>query len=319
VKLYIFFLVFIFSVSYSNSQVTLIPDPNFEQFLIFEEIDTDGIVNGQVLTSDIEDELSLSINYPGITDLTGLQDFTALTTLSLLNLGITEINLTENSNLESLDIEQTSLTALDVSQNLNLIYFLFAGSGVDFQSPISSIDLSNNLNLSIATFYNAEITEIDLSNNQGVIHFEATGLDQLNQINLKNGNNLILDFVNITNNSKLVCVQVDDPEGVIAGNPPYDDWVIDNNPVISENCFLGYDEASMPKLILAPNPTSGITRVEGSQTFESLKVYSSLGQEIKISFTPNQEIDLQNFPSGIYIIEVITAEGDSWLERVIKF
>ena len=33
------------------AQYTLIPDPLFETLLIVEDIDTDGVVNGQVLTS----------------------------------------------------------------------------------------------------------------------------------------------------------------------------------------------------------------------------------------------------------------------------
>ena len=40
--------------------ITLIPDSNFELYLINTGIDTDGVINGQVLTSDIEDELELS-------------------------------------------------------------------------------------------------------------------------------------------------------------------------------------------------------------------------------------------------------------------
>ncbi len=44
------------------SQVTLIPDPNFEGYLVNVGIDTDGIVNGQVLTSDIADETQLAIS-----------------------------------------------------------------------------------------------------------------------------------------------------------------------------------------------------------------------------------------------------------------
>lgn len=38
----------------TKAQVTLIPDPVFEQLLINLNIDSDGIVNGQLLTSDAQ-------------------------------------------------------------------------------------------------------------------------------------------------------------------------------------------------------------------------------------------------------------------------
>src|SRR5690606_9383356 len=91
----LFFLAISFTV---KAQYTLIPDSFFEQELIYQNIDSDGVVNGQVLTSDIENvtELIMEDGY-GIENLTGIQDFT---------------------NLEKLVILYSELTELDVSQNL---------------------------------------------------------------------------------------------------------------------------------------------------------------------------------------------------------
>ncbi len=58
--------------SHSFSQVTLIPDEEFEMFLVFNAIDTDGTINGQVNTSDIENLTELNIDQVPITDLTGI-------------------------------------------------------------------------------------------------------------------------------------------------------------------------------------------------------------------------------------------------------
>ena len=78
--LYIFFFI---AVSYkATAQITYIPDPLFEQELITQNIDSDGIVNGQILTSDALAVTSLTLYYVGsstgqyINDLTGLEDFT---------------------------------------------------------------------------------------------------------------------------------------------------------------------------------------------------------------------------------------------------
>src|SRR6187549_941367 len=66
----------------SAQAITLIPDPIFEQELIDQGYDTDGSVNGQVLTDDIDDVTDLNFNYFfALEDLTGIQDFSSLKNL----------------------------------------------------------------------------------------------------------------------------------------------------------------------------------------------------------------------------------------------
>ena len=59
-KILIFSIIcFLGTFSEMNSQITLIPDADFEQALIDLGIDSDGMINGQVFTSDIENIISL--------------------------------------------------------------------------------------------------------------------------------------------------------------------------------------------------------------------------------------------------------------------
>lgn len=77
----IIYILLIISISYKGTaQITLIPDANFEMFLIEENIDTDGIVNGQILTQDVLTVTNLNIHslnapYTYIEDLTGIEAF----------------------------------------------------------------------------------------------------------------------------------------------------------------------------------------------------------------------------------------------------
>lgn len=77
----IIYILLIISMSYkATAQITLIPDANFEMFLIEENIDTDGIVNGQILTQDALTVTNLNIHslnasYTYIEDLTGIEAF----------------------------------------------------------------------------------------------------------------------------------------------------------------------------------------------------------------------------------------------------
>src|SRR5690554_5008626 len=76
-------LFFLFFNSAVISQITYIPDPDFEQALIDLGIDSDGEINGQVLTADIENVESLELNQRFIHDFTGIQDFAALEILDV--------------------------------------------------------------------------------------------------------------------------------------------------------------------------------------------------------------------------------------------
>src|SRR5690606_16320875 len=117
----ILYFLFFIAVSYkATSQITYIPDSAFEQALINLDIDSDGIINGQVLTSDVENVTELELVYL-ITDLTGIQDFTSLEILSLdHNFELTSIDLSNNSQLKVLNVSQNSLTELDLSNNILL-------------------------------------------------------------------------------------------------------------------------------------------------------------------------------------------------------
>ena len=57
------------------AQYTSIPDTEFEQLLITQSIDSEGTLDGQVLTSDVATVTSLDISYTSISDITGIQDF----------------------------------------------------------------------------------------------------------------------------------------------------------------------------------------------------------------------------------------------------
>ena len=83
-------------------QLTMIPDANFEQALINLGYDNSPI-NGSVNTALINTVTYLFIPNSNISDLTGIEDFTALT---------------------GLNCYYNSLTSLDISQNTNLIITL---------------------------------------------------------------------------------------------------------------------------------------------------------------------------------------------------
>jgi len=86
----IIYILLIIAIGYNTTaQITLIPDPYFEQFLINKGIDSDGVINGQMLTADALAVTKMYISSPDwssgeyIQDVTGLEAFVNLDSLSI--------------------------------------------------------------------------------------------------------------------------------------------------------------------------------------------------------------------------------------------
>ena len=82
-------------------QTTYIPDGKFEKALIDLGIDSDGIVNQSVATADISGVTKLDINNKGITDLTGIEDFSSLTYLTCYSNPLGTLDLSQNTALKN--------------------------------------------------------------------------------------------------------------------------------------------------------------------------------------------------------------------------
>jgi len=169
-KLKITTLLLLFVVS-ANAQ-TLIPDVNFEQALIDLNIDSDGVINGQVATSDINTITYLGLSFENISDFTGIEDFTALEELYVRNNSMTTIDVSQLTNLDFFDCgNNPNLTSLITSGSTALRQLICVNTG------IANLDLSENTNFEILTATNASLNQLNI-----------TGLTSLTQLNL-NGNN----------------------------------------------------------------------------------------------------------------------------------
>ncbi|GAB5400219.1 MAG: hypothetical protein Aureis2KO_18040 [Aureisphaera sp.] len=332
-----FLLIVSFFATYTvAAQITLIPDQFFEAHLVVAGIDTDGEVNGQVLTADIADEETLIMIENGAVDLTGIEDFAALKTLSLLNFNIQEMDLSQNSNLEDLDLDNVTLESLDLTGNPNL-EILIISPNTTYPSTIPELDLSNNLNLRWISIFNIPISELDLSSNSaledisiggamlGITHLDVSSntalrdfayfgfSESINYINLQNGNNTNILSVDIIDNPNLQCIQVDDPAAVIAGtDPPYDNWIIENNdsnPLITDDCQFGIEEFLLQNLHVFPNPVNDILYVEALDGIEvkAMRLCNELGQVVMSSKVT--QLDLSGLPTGFYLLSIETDKG----------
>jgi len=117
------FLIFLMLPLFTLAQKTYVPDGAFEQALI--NLDLDDIFDDSVFTSAIDTVQILYLSNDGIADLTGIENFTALTGLFCNDNQLTELDLSNNPNLFELNCRNNLLTSLDVrnGNNLGLWYF----------------------------------------------------------------------------------------------------------------------------------------------------------------------------------------------------
>ncbi len=281
--------ILLFNISaISFAQTTSIPDPIFEEALIDLGIDSDGIINGLVLTSDIETIINLNLDHRGIEDLTGLEDFAAL---------------------EILDVTGNLLTALDVSNNIQLKELYCSSDAAGFNMVVSSLNLTNNNNLEI---------------------LYGENLVFLETLNLKNGNNSILSVVlscyfegvpcELT---ELNCITVDDEVAATNDDPPYDSWFIAADFFYSEDCALGVSSQAYNVFSIHPNPAKSELFLTSKNTTENLtlKIFNTAGKLLntqKLEFENQSSMDVSQLATGIYFLNIQDENGNTEMKKFIK-
>ncbi|MDP7531105.1 MAG: hypothetical protein QF816_05870, partial [Candidatus Scalindua sp.] len=107
-----------FGLTTLNAQNTYVPDDKFEQALI--DLGYDTTLDDYVLTANISGVTELDVSNKEISDLTGIEAFTALTVLKIYDNKLTSLDVSKNTALNELQCWKNQLTSLDVSNNTAL-------------------------------------------------------------------------------------------------------------------------------------------------------------------------------------------------------
>ncbi|SDF12314.1 T9SS type A sorting domain-containing protein [Ulvibacter litoralis] len=265
------------------AQTTAIPDTNFEQALIDLGFDSDGIINGQVLTSDIDTVITLDISLNGIEDLTGIEDFAAL-------------NL--------LDVSSNELTSLDVSNNIQLKQLYASNTGTE-NLMISSLDLSNNVNLELLYGENLFFLEsLNLKNENNSILTVTLPCEE-------EGVPCELTDLN--------CVRVDDEVAATNNEPPYSNWYIQADYFYSEDCSLNIFDTIFADINIYPSHVKSLLFIENNKhiKIEKIIVYDILAKIVLIEKNNFNQLDLSELKNGILFVKIETEHG-TITKRIIK-
>ncbi|USD24779.1 hypothetical protein [Flagellimonas marinaquae] len=198
---------------FSNTYLR-IPDASFEKLLIAKGIDTDGVVNKQMLKSDAEvvKELNLeNLEYGAISDLSGIEGFTNLKRLVANQHNIEQIDLGNNILLEEIYLAGNYLSSIDVSKNTNTILLDLTANQLTTITGLSKLIKLENLNLSFnyieeLTMVNTSLEILHISNND-LIFLDITAAINITNVLLTTNKLITLD---ISSNKKLQTLLVSD-------------------------------------------------------------------------------------------------------------
>ncbi len=192
-----------------------IPDIHFETVLVEQGIDSDGIINQQMLRSDAEKvsvlDLNLSGNFGEIRDLTGIEGFVNLTFLSAAGQELEEIDLSFNTQLDTLFLHANYLSHIDLSKNPNLVFVdiqsnqLSSITGLSEATRLKKLNVSWN-NLESFTLQNGSVENLLISNNL-LTSFDVQGATQLKSILLTTNQ---LTSVDLRSNTQLEVLVISD-------------------------------------------------------------------------------------------------------------
>ena len=229
----------VYSIPVTVQTTTYVPDDNFEQALI--DLGYDDVLNDSVLTANISGVTTLNVNNDSISDLTGIQSFTALTTLQCYNNQLVSLDVSNNTALTYLSCHNNQLVSLDVSNNTALTTLYC------YRNQLTSLDVSNNTALTTLSCQGSsstssygvtnQITALDVSNNTALTYLYC-GYQPLTELDVSNNTALTslycdnneLTILDVSNNISL--------QGLGAANNDLTTFDVSNNTAL-KYLYLG--------------------------------------------------------------------------------
>ena len=259
-------LVLLLTNFFGYAQYTLIPDVNFEKALIILHIDS-GTIDGKVLTANVSKVTKMNVASSSITDLTGLQDFLALTDLDCSGNQLTSLDVTKNTALNKLNCGANRLTNLDFSKNTSLVYLYCQENeliSLDVTkntfltylrcriNKLKKIDVSKNIALTTLFCDSNELASLDVTENTALTTLECYS-NQLTSLNVSKNNNLI----------KLFCFWNGLSSLDVSNNPNLTGLWCLNNKLTSLNLKNG-NNSILTNLLLGSNPSLSCIQVDNA-------------------------------------------------------
>jgi hypothetical protein len=331
-----------FRTDCGSSGVVYIPDPLFKQRVLNDNaINTNG--DGEIQVSEAESFNGfLNLDACGMSDPTGLEAFTAITGLDIEHNNLTDLDISANVALKSVDCGTNKLTHVKINQGLeafacyynvitsvdlngnNTLWYFDATDNklpsLDVSSlgasmrilaldknPITSIDVSAMPSLEMLAAGGTKLTTIDLSANHALQTLAASANPDLLTINVHNGNNTNMEL-NATDSPNLGCVEVDD----VAYAQSH--FYVDATATFSTDC--SGSAGGRMTVSVYPNPTTDKVVIESNRPVDRVHIFDATGGRL-LATQQGNSVDFTSFQKGVYIINVQHGETVTPV-RVVK-
>ncbi|WP_108807442.1 cadherin domain-containing protein [Aquimarina spinulae] len=155
-------------------------DANFKKALLEHTkpiIDANG--DQEIDTGEALIVKRLHLNNKNISDLSGIEYFTALTYLTCNENQLTSLGISKNINLDFLGCRDNQIASLDLSKNTAL-----TGLQCD-ENMLTALDLSKNINLNWLTCAQNQLSALDVSHNTALTTI-ACGRNKLTALDVSN-------------------------------------------------------------------------------------------------------------------------------------
>lgn len=263
-------------------------------------------------------------------------DLTNNRKLNTLHIGVNNLstlNISQNTNLQTLTCNENNLSEISLNSNAQLTYF------DSRYNNISSLDISanpvlerlfvsdNNLNEvalytapNLKLFYaeNNHLTTLNICLNSSLKRLKCAG-NNLSLVDIRNGNNGDITEFEMSQNSNLNCIFVDDASASYLAH-----WIIDDTCVFVENesdCeALSTKAFSLSEISMYPNPTRDSVTFTVNIKSVQLKLFNSSGQLVhsqELNYGESR-VDLSSYRPGVYLVKMSFGEALEIKKLVIK-
>ncbi len=182
-KFLLLFVALLFAANASADVIidgTSFPDANFRNYVLSQSYGSDGVLTD----AEIAEVTYMYVWYRDIEDLTGIEYFTELESMSATGNNLTEVNLSQNTKLTQLSLNSNMLTSIDLSNCPNLEFLDCTNNqltGIDIsnnnalkelhmgENPLGELSFAtSNSSLEVLYCYECNLTSLDVSNLLGL-------------------------------------------------------------------------------------------------------------------------------------------------------
>jgi len=280
----------------SVGQNVNIPDANFKAYLVGNtNINTNGDSEIQVSEASAFTGV-IDCSVLNISDLTGIEAFTALTVLRCGYNQLTSLDVSNNTALTQFSCQDNQLTSLDVSSNTALTFFNCPNN------QITSLDVFNNTALTFFNCPNNQLTSLDVSNNTALTNLycfsnqltslDVSGATALTDLNCGNNQLTSLDVSSNTALTDLTCYNNQLTSLDVSSNTALTDLTCYNNQLTS------LDVSSNTALTFFNCPNNQITSLDVSSNTALTHLNCGYNQLTSLGVFSNTALTFFNCPNN---------------------